>query len=137
MRTNVRFKTNKFRQPENKDEPFSGEELARWLLEKTDPDFKLDYIDEDYYCVLYLGEPVIKKIEGACGHVEDNTWQVFMKLNPNFLDKLLKRPLPNKFLESFLLNIDAILHNDSEISEIEWYAEGPKLQEVDYGQHPV
>ena len=137
MRTNVRFKSNRFKQPENKDEPFAGKELAEWLIEKIGSDFKLDYIDEDYYCILYLGEPANKKIEGACGHVEKNTWQVLMKLNPNFLDRLLKRPLPKDFLESFLLAFDSVLHDDSEISEIEWYEEGLKLQEMNYGEHPV
>lgn len=137
MRTNVRFRTNKLRQPENKDEPFSGEELAEWLLKNINSDFKLDYIDEDYYCILYLGKPVNKQIEGACGYVEENTWQVLMKLNPSFLDKLLKRPLPRDYLESFLLDLDSVLHDDPEISEIEWYEEGPKLKEINYGEHPA
>ncbi|WP_086930873.1 hypothetical protein [Agarilytica rhodophyticola] len=59
-----------------------------------------------------------------------------MKLKPNFLDKLLKRPLPKEFLESLLLELDTVLYSDSEISEIEWYEEGPRLEEMNYGEHP-
>ena len=137
MRTNVRFQTDKFKVPENKEDIFSGKELAEWLLGKFNSKFKLDYLDEDYYCILWLVEPINEKIQGACGHVEKNTWQILMKLTPNFLDKLLKRPLPKEFLKSFLLELDSLLHNHPEISEIEWYEEGPRLEEKNYGQHPV
>ena len=137
MRTNVRFKTDRLKKPDNKEDVFSGEELAKWLVEKINTDFELDYIDEDYYCILWLGNPENQKIEGGCGHVEKNKWQVFMKLKPSLFDRLLKRPMPNELLRSFLLELDHFLHNDSEISDIEWYEEGPQLQELNYGKHPI
>lgn len=59
-----------------------------------------------------------------------------MKLKPNFLDKLLKRPLLKEFLESLLLELDSVLYSDSEISEVEWYAEGLRLGEMNYEEHP-
>ncbi|WP_086930872.1 hypothetical protein [Agarilytica rhodophyticola] len=62
MRTHVRFKTYKFKPPEDDGEPSTGEELAKWLLEKIDASFKLGYLDDNYYCILSLGQPINEKI---------------------------------------------------------------------------
>lgn len=71
MRTHVRFKTYTFKLPDDDETP-TDEKLAKWLLEKIDASFKLNYLDENYYCLLSLGQPANKKIEGTCGHVERN-----------------------------------------------------------------
>lgn len=106
MRTNVRFRTSKFQSPGNSGEPFPGIELAEWLIEQLKNDFSLDYIDEDYYCILYIGDPAIRKLRGACGRVEEDVWQILMQLNPSLLDKLLKRSMPNELHKEFILRLD-------------------------------
>ncbi|GAB1052752.1 MAG: hypothetical protein Sw1PiTSA_38760 [Shewanella algae] len=137
MRTNVRFRTEKFKLPQNEGEPFSATELADWLVGRFHEEFNLDYLDEDRYCILFVGDPVEVKLEGACGYVESNVWQVLMHLKPSFIDRLLKRSLPTDIHRNFLILLDEFLQSDPEIADIEWYEEDSRLQEFNHGTHAV
>ena len=134
MRTNVRFKTKKFEPPADTNEPFSGTELADWLIQVFEEPYHLDYLDEDYYCILFLGAPIEKKLIGGCGYVENNTWQIFMQLKPSFMDKLFKKPLPTELHKNFIQALDEELQSNEEFFDIEWYEEDSKLQEHNYGK---
>ncbi|WP_126167485.1 hypothetical protein [Shewanella khirikhana] len=137
MRTNVRFRTEKFKLPQNDGEPFPSTELAGWLVERFREEFNLDYLDEDYYCLLFVGDPVEAKLEGACGYVEGNIWQISMHLKPSFIDRLLKRALPHDVHRNFLISLDEFLQSDPEITDIEWYEEDSRLREFNHGTHAV
>lgn len=132
MRTNVRFETDKFGLPKKSDEPNSPIELADWLVENFSKEFQLDYIVENYHCILTLGDPLIKNIRGGCGHVENNVWQVFMQMKPSIIDKLFKKTMPIDLQVRFLSKLDALLKNSDEFYNIEWYAEDSRLQEYDH-----
>ena len=133
MRTNVRFRTNKFKRPSDNEDEFAGEELAKWLLEKMPPEFNLDYLDDHYHCLLFVGKPAEKYLEGACGHVDENQWLVYMHVKRSLLSKLLKRPLPYELHKRFIRALDHLIQQEPEFSEVEWFEEDSRHQEINFG----
>lgn len=133
MRTNVRFRTNKFECSTCLEGASSGIQLADWLIEKFRQPFHIDCVEEDYYCVLFIGKPAEKKLVGACGFIEDDVWQISMHLKPSLLDKILKRPLPTQLQERFIIALDNELQSNQAFYDIEWYEENAKHQEHNHG----
>lgn len=134
MRTNVRFRTTLFSPQPVSGEPFSGISLAEWLFDNFSDSFQLDYLDGDFSCALFLGNPVEKKLIGACGHVENDLWQVFMKVKPSFSDKLLNRKVNIAIHEEFILALDNELKENQDIFDIEWYEENSRMKELNHAE---
>lgn len=132
MRTHVRFTTKQFNHLLEADKRDQAIALGEWLVEKFGEAFDLDFLDDQTHSLLFVGEPVEKKLVGGCGNVEEETWLVFMVQRPSLMDRLLKRPMPVDLHENFIRALDQELTENPEIFDIEWYQEDSKYREINH-----
>ncbi|AUD77742.1 hypothetical protein CW740_00220 [Kangiella profundi] len=110
--------------------------LAEWLVERLDNSLRLDYIEEFYFSRLLIGQPFDKRLAGACGNVEDDTWLVFMVQQPSLLDRIFRRSMPVELHEQFITALHQEFSKNPEILDVEWYEEDSKLREFNHAARP-
>ena len=138
MRTQARFRTKLFATPsDGADQADNGRELALWLCANLPAALHADATDEDWGQRIVFGAPHLNaKVSVCCGHVEDDQWSCFCEPYRSVSDRLLRSPLPLIEMETVIRAIDALLTDNPDFTDVEWFANDAKLREIDHASRP-
>lgn len=146
IRTNVRFKSDAFREQEREAGHVNpgrfGSELAIWLRDRL-AECELmvsEPTPEDWGWVLIVRHKNRSFLLG-CGNVqgEDQRWLVFLEPPPvGFFDRLWGGgdEAADEMTVELCRTIDAALRSESSIADIEWFASDDEGQETGHSEHP-
>ena len=130
LKTHVEFRSNLFPQTQSElekwDGQIGGENLAKYLAKQLDQFGVITsgYHDEDWGYIIYLGDEKYQSIWIGCGHYKEyeNGFLVFLNPSQPIIRKWFfkKMDISVQLIELTDI-INKILHNDSDIHQIQWW----------------
>lgn len=147
MRDHVRFRSTEFAATTGGDSLTNpgryGHELASWLAARLrDGNVAVGEPMAEDWGWLVEARRGDRSFSIACGNVdgEDDQWLLWIEPErTSFMRRLTSRPndTANPDARAGLLHlVDQALRGDASISEIEWFRNDARQQEIDHGPHP-